>query len=90
MTNFIYDNGTLPYPKSNLVAVPSGADLSKYVQHTDWNSVCQALADVQNVLRGAEWIGVTPSSSDPAPAGIANYLWIDGTALRRNPPASVA
>lgn len=80
MPNFVYDNGALPYPKTNLVEVPSGADVTKYVQHTDWNSVCQALVDVKGVLRGARWIGVTPGT-DPAPAGVPNYLWVNGTTL---------
>lgn len=81
MPNFIYDNGSLPFPKGNLVPVPSGADITRYVQHTDWNTVCQSLTDVKMVLRGAQWIGVTPGA-DPAPAGISNYLWVDGTTLK--------
>ncbi len=51
MTNFIIDGTSLPYPKLDLVPLGS-APANKYVTMLDWNTVCQALVDVQGLLRG--------------------------------------
>ena len=51
MSNFIYDATSLPFPKSPLKPVPAGADVSRYNRSVDWNTVCQALVDVQGYLR---------------------------------------
>lgn len=51
MPNFIIDGTSLPFPKVDLVPLGS-APASKYSIATDWNTVCQALVDVQGFLRG--------------------------------------
>jgi hypothetical protein len=51
MSNFIIDGTSLPYPKQDLVPLGS-APANKYVTMLDWNTVCQALVDVQGLLRG--------------------------------------
>ena len=51
MTNFLIDNTTLPFPKTNLVPLPPGADESNYVADTDWNTVCQGSLDLRDFLR---------------------------------------
>lgn len=53
MSNFIDDNLSLPWPKTDLIAVPIGADATKYVAAVDWNAAMLALADIQAYLRGA-------------------------------------
>lgn len=79
MPNFIYNNTTLPYPKTNLAALPSGADPNEYVQDTDWNTLNQAVTDIKSVLRGSLWYGVAPQGSDPAPSGVNSYIWVGST-----------
>lgn len=84
MTNFIYDNTTLPYPKEDFGTLPIGADPKKWGRAIDWNTVCQGLVDVQTFCRGAAWLGVQAHSGDPAPAGIDRYLWMrnDGVLMK--------
>ena len=77
MPNFIYDDTALTASKSDLVAVPVGADPDKYVDAADWNLQRAALLDIQTVLRGATWTGLGQNVADPAPAGLTDYLWLD-------------
>lgn len=91
MTNFVYDNTTLNFPKSDFAPLPVGADATKYVRSSDWNTTNQALIDVKSVFRGAKWYGLEEQVSDPAPTGVANYLFNQGGALHfvRTSPAEV-
>ncbi len=77
MTNFIGDNTDLPYPKVDLKPVPIGVEVAKYARAIDWNNVCQALVDVKGFLRAGVWHGFTAQASDPAPAGLTTYLYVD-------------
>lgn len=77
MANFIEDDGTLPFPKVDAVALPGGADPDEYCVAADWNTTCQALDDTKDVLRGAKWYGLTAQATDPAPAGVSRYIWLD-------------
>lgn len=79
MSNFVEDNTDLPFPKSDLVPLPVGANVNQYSRATDWNTACQALVDVKGWLRGGKWIGITPQGSDPAPAGVTDYLWVNAS-----------
>lgn len=81
MPNYVYNNTSLPFPKTDLVPLQGGADETKYIVGADWNTLCQAVEDQKGVLRGAIWYGLTAQASDPAPAGISTYLWLknDGT-----------
>jgi hypothetical protein len=81
MTNFVYDNTSLAYPKTNLNSLPAGANPTQYVQDSDWNTLNQAVVDVKNVLRGAKFYGLENQGSDPAPAGITSYLWLSSTGV---------
>lgn len=73
---FIYDNTALPnWPKTNFGLRPDVPATQK-VSAGDWNATDQALVDVQTFCRGANWMGFTKQAGDPAPAGIADYLWI--------------
>ncbi len=49
MSNFVTDNTTLPFPKSNVR--PVGGDPTKWVQASDWNALCQAAVDIRDVLK---------------------------------------
>src|SRR5579859_396456 len=73
---FIYDNTTLPFPKIPLNPLPIGASPVNFNRTVDWNILCQALIDVQSFCRGANWLGASLQATDPAPAGVANYLYL--------------
>lgn len=75
MPHFVYDNTNLDFPKTDLAPLPSGADATQYVAATDWNRLCQAVADLKTQLRGAKWYGLEGQASDPNP-GLSNYLWL--------------
>jgi len=77
MPNFVYDDTALFFPKTNLNPIPGGGDSTKYVADIDWNTLNQAVEDVKGVLRGAEWYGLSPQATDPAPSGVDDYLWFD-------------
>ena len=49
MSNFVDDNLTLPYPKTDLTPLGSG-DPNKYVTASDWNRVCQAEIDLRTAV----------------------------------------
>lgn len=78
MTNFIYDNTSPGTDKANLNPLGTG-DPTKYVAADDWNTLLQALRDVQGFARGASYIGLGVQSADPTPSGISSYLWLDNT-----------
>lgn len=79
MSNYIYDNTALFFPKTNLAPVPGGGDPTKYVQDIDWNTLNQAVTDIKGVLRGAAWYGLDDQVADPSPSGIGSYLWLSST-----------
>ena len=81
MTDFLIDNTALPYPKTNLVSIPFGADSTKYVQDQDWNTVCQGATDLRNFLRAQvpvnlRAVGCVPRDTTKGAAniGIINSL----------------
>lgn len=77
MPHFVYDNTALNFPKVDLNVLPVGADPVQYIQADDWNVSEQALTDVKSMLRGARFYGVELQITDPAPADVTNYLWIN-------------
>lgn len=87
MSNFIYDNGVLQYPKTNLNVPPVGFNPDQYVVEDDWNELCQAVVDIKTMLRGAKWYGLLAQSTDPDPAGIPAFLWLrnDGELILHRP-----
>ncbi|HEX6022562.1 MAG TPA: hypothetical protein VFZ00_11245 [Solirubrobacter sp.] len=50
MTNFVIDNTSLPFPKSDLSVLQS--DPTKAISAADWNTVCQALLDLRGAVQG--------------------------------------
>jgi hypothetical protein len=79
MSNYVTDNSSLDFPKTDLNVLPPTANRSQYVIAEDWNKVCQALEDVKGVLRGAKTLGMAVQATDPLPAGISDYLWMSTT-----------
>ncbi len=79
MSNYVYDNTALFFPKTDLDPIPGGADPTKYVQAVDWNTLNQAVDDIKGVLRSAVWLGLNDQVSDPVPSGISTYLWLSTT-----------
>lgn len=77
MSNFVYDDTDLLYPKTNLNPIPAGGSEDNYVDGNAWNKVNQACVDIKTVLRGGDWYGLAENASDPAPAGIDDYVWLD-------------
>lgn len=75
-TNFIYDNTGLPVAKINAGPLPPGVDPTKWLQGSEWDTVMQALFDVQAFCRGANWFGIAEQVADPAPSGISHYIWV--------------
>src|SRR3972149_5573687 len=84
MPNFIYNNSSVPIDKINLGPLPPGANPRQWALATEWITVCQALLDIQAFCRGADWLGLTPQATDPAPAGVVNYAWLrtDGVLMK--------
>lgn len=80
MPHFVYDNTSLDFPKTDLAPIPSGADATQYVAASDWNKLCQAVADLKTQLRGAKWYGLEEQASDPNP-GLTNYMWLSSTGV---------
>lgn len=83
MAHFVYDDQSFnSFPKADLLPVPGGADVSKYIRAVqDWNQLCQFVLDVKTQLKGATAYGLTPQATDPLPASMTSYLWpkSDGT-----------
>ena len=80
MSNFILDGTPLPTPKTDLIPVPVGADLTKYINAANWNTVCQGLIDARTELTAGMYHGLTPQVADPVityPAlSTATYIWM--------------
>lgn len=81
MSNFVYDNTSLAYPKTDLNPLPAGANETQWVQAIDWNTLNQAVVDIRGVLRSGKWYGLEAQASDPAPAGVTNYLWLNSSGV---------
>lgn len=70
--------------KTDLLPLPLGADPTKWIQAAaDWNKLRAAAIELRNWLRAtsANWYGLGANGSDPAPAGITNYLYATATDL---------
>lgn len=80
MPHFVYDNTNLDYPKTDLNALPVGADATQYVVAAEWNRLCQATEDLKTFVRGAKFLGLESQVSDPNP-GLTNYLWLTSTGV---------
>ncbi len=77
MTNFIYDNTTLAYPKTDLNPIPPGGNPAQYFVASNWNDLAQAVVDLRDVIRSGKYHGFTEQSSDPAPSAYtSSYLWV--------------
>lgn len=61
MSNFVTDNTTLSFPKTNRDPLAGGDDPTKFIAAPEWNAVCQAAYD----LRGA-----TPKYTSGDPNGV--------------------
>jgi len=83
MSNFVYDLTTLPSGKSDLVPPPPGADLSKYLPATHWNTHVQASYDIRDAIRKGVFQGLTEQASDPAPSDADAYWWLQNTGVMR-------
>lgn len=77
MTNYVKDNTSLFFPKTNFRPLAVGVSSSQAVQAIDWNTAMQALEDIKGVLRGGDWYGLNPLASDPLPSGVNQYLWMN-------------
>lgn len=53
MSNFIADQGALPSVKTDLNPLPNAANPTRYFTAADYNSIRQALIDIQTFLLGA-------------------------------------
>lgn len=92
MPNFIFGGGTLPVAKTDLTPIPGGADPTKWMQASDWNSIRSALLDTQGAFSAAAWLGFATNTSPPssisggmllsATGGVGN-LSQDGRPARR-------
>lgn len=74
MPDFVYDNTSLNYPKSDLTALPGGADATKYIQASDWNAESQAIVDLRSALKAGKWHGLTEQGSTPATPSRGNVV----------------
>jgi hypothetical protein len=83
MSNFVYDLTTLPGSKTDLVPTPPGADLSKYLPATHWNTHVQASYDIRDAIRKGVFQGLTEQASDPAPSDADAYWWLQNTGVMR-------
>jgi hypothetical protein len=73
---FIYDDTALFYPKTDFSPLPPGVDPTEGVVALDWNTLNAAVDDIKDWARGALWYGLASQASDPAPAGVNNYVWM--------------
>jgi hypothetical protein len=81
VSNYVYDDTALDFPKFDLNILPVGANPAQYLVAANWNKTCQALDDIKEVLRGAKEYGFQEQPGDPAPAGVTSYLWMDNAGL---------
>ena len=76
MSEFIYAGGSIP-SKSNLTALPGGADATKWLQATDWATLRSALYDTRSAVLAGQLHGFTAQASRPAVSGADRFLWVD-------------
>jgi hypothetical protein len=91
VSHLVYDNTSVPFPKTNLVNLEPGDDPLKFIQDADWNTVCQGVIDIKTLLRGAKYYGLLANSADPAPGpGVPQYAWMraDGGFMVHKPDNS--
>jgi hypothetical protein len=93
MPNFVYDNTSLAFPKTNLFPLQSGADPTKYIVDTNWNDLCQGVVDLRGAIKQGKYFGFAPQASDPNPlaGGTTSWLWVrnsDGQIIHRRPDGS--
>lgn len=65
MTDFIYDNGPLPTPKTDLAPLPAGADPTKFCVASDYNALENALFSCRTAIKAGEYHGLAPQAIDP-------------------------
>jgi hypothetical protein len=79
--SFIKDNEGLFAVKVGLDQIATSKNPVNFISDSDVNKLMQADKDIQSWLRGdAPWYGLTPVASDPAPAGLTNYVWLKNDA----------
>lgn len=66
MTDFVYDNTNLNFPKSDLQSLPPAADPTKYMMSGDWNVANQAIIDLRNAVLNGKWHGLQDNPSEVA------------------------
>jgi hypothetical protein len=77
MTNFIYDNTSLAFPKSDFSPLPVGANPVQWIVAANWNQLAQAVIDLRDGIRAAKYLGFTEQASDPNPISYASsWLWV--------------
>lgn len=76
MSHFIKDNTALGDAKVNF-QTSTGIPSDRKINAVDWNTFRQALLDTKAFLRAPEWVAVAQQASDPSPAGITSYLYLD-------------
>jgi hypothetical protein len=81
MTNYVYDETDLAFPKTDLNVLPVGANPDQYVVADDWNGYGQALDDIRGVLNAARYYGLQALSVDPNPTAADNYLWMNASGV---------
>jgi hypothetical protein len=91
LPNFVYDNLSLAYPKTDLVPL-GAADHTKYIIAADWNDAMQACVDIRGAVTNGKYFGFDDQASDPAPTALTtSWLWVrasDGQLIHRRPDAT--
>lgn len=81
MPDFVYDTVVLNFPKTDLTAIPVGADPTKYLTAAHWNTVCQALTDLRAAIQTGQFYQLGANAAGAvAAAGKARLKYNDGTA----------
>ena len=81
MTDFVYDTVLLPFPKTDLTALPGGADPTQYLTADQWNALCQAVVDLKSAVRGGKFYELA-TNADATPAdGSTARIRFDGTSI---------
>lgn len=80
MSNFLYDNTDLDFPKTDLEPLPEGADPTEYCMAANWNKAMQALLDVRGAILSGKYFGFTPGA-DPALSG-HTYIFSQSNQLK--------
>jgi len=74
MADFVYEGFSLSWPKTDLNAIPDGADATKYVNAADWNLVNEAAEDLRAAILAGIYHGFTKQAS--LPTGTFDGLWL--------------